>query len=234
METLKKLIIIPAYNERHNLASVILDIQRYAPTFDYIVINDCSTDDTRSLCETEGYRTVHLVQNLGIGGAVQTGYFFAKKYNYDIAVQFDGDGQHDARYLTKMAEKMIEEQADVVIGSRFIEKEGFQSTRLRQAGIHFLSGLIACIHKRKIFEVTSGLRMVNRRVIDDCCVYYPSDYPEPETLASLIRHHYRIIEVPVTMRTRQEGRSSITPVRSLYYMLKVSLAILVDAMKPKG
>lgn len=232
--SLKKLIIIPAYNEAANLDFVVKDIQTHASDFDYIIVNDCSTDRTKALCAEKKYRCIHLPQNLGIGGCVQTGYLYALRNNYDVAVQFDGDGQHDASYLRPMLAAMQEKQADMVIGSRFIEKKGFQSTQLRQLGIRFLSRLISLFNKKQIKDVTSGLRFVNRRIIADFCDYYPSDYPEPETLALCLRKNYHIIEYPLTMRQRQEGQSSITLTRSVYYMIKVSLAIIIDALKPKS
>lgn len=230
---LKKLIIIPAYNEEKNLDFVIADIQSNAPDFDYIIINDCSTDQTRALCDAKGYHCIHLSQNLGIGGCVQTGYLYALRNDYDIAVQFDGDGQHDASYLEPMLSAMQEESADMIIGSRFLIKQGFQSTQMRQIGIRFLSCLIAFFHKKRIKDVTSGLRMVDQGIIQDFCQYYPADYPEPETLALCLRKKYHIVEFPLTMRERQEGESSITLTRSVYYMVKVSLSIIIDALKPK-
>lgn len=229
---MKKLVIIPAYNEAENLETVVTDIQLHAPTFDYIIVNDCSIDHTRYLCEEKGYPVLHLPYNLGIGGAVQAGYLFAEKYDYDLAVQFDGDGQHDASYLDSLVDAQLESGADMIIGSRFIDKQGFQSTRMRKLGITFLSSLIALLCQRRIYDVTSGMRLVNRQVIQDFCTYYPSDYPEPETLALILRRGYKVMEIPVKMRARKRGRSSITPLRSIYYMVKVTLAIFIDALKP--
>lgn len=228
---MKKLIIIPAFNEEKNIDFVMNDICRCAPGFDYVIINDCSRDGMRSLCRRRGYNYIDLPVNLGIGGCVQAGYLYAQKHDYDIAVQFDGDGQHDAAYLEPMYQAMTEQNSDIIIGSRFLQRQGFQSSTMRRGGIRFLAWLIKVLNKKEIKDVTSGLRMVNRRVIDDFCRYYPNDYPEPETLALCLRKGYQADEFPVKMRERCEGRSSINMPRSVYYMIKVSLSILIDYFK---
>ncbi|MGB4437727.1 MAG: glycosyltransferase family 2 protein, partial [Sedimentibacter sp.] len=168
---------------------------------------------------------------LGIGASVQTGYIYALEKGYDIAVQFDGDGQHDAKYLNQMYDKMLETGSDMVIGSRYIIKEGFQSTALRRTGIMALSRLIKVLHKQEIKDVTSGFRMINKKVIEAFVHYYPYDYPEPETIAFCIRKNYKITEIPVMMRARNEGNSSINSFQSVYYMLKVGLSIIIDYFK---
>lgn len=165
--------------------------------------------------------------NLGIGGAVQTGYKYAKDKGYDIAVQIDGDGQHDIAYLEKMLPMLEDGEADVVIGSRFIDKEGFQSSFARRTGIKLLSWLIFICTGKMIKDVTSGYRAVNKRFIDIYARYYPMDYPEPEAIVSAVMHRGKIMECPVVMREREEGESSINFVKSVYYMIKVSLAIIV-------
>ncbi len=232
---MKKLIIIPAYNEEKNIDFVISDILDHAPEFDYVIVNDGSTDGTEELCKIRGYNVINLPINLGIGGCVQTGYIYAKKYNYDIAVQIDGDGQHSAKHLNEMYKLFVKDpDIDMVLGSRYIENEGFQSTGARRFGIKLLSNLIYLFNKKRIKDVTSGLRMVNRRLIDMFAKYYPSDYPEPETIALVLRRGCKIKETPVIMRERQSGKSSINPKDSIYYMLKVSLAICLDSIKPKG
>ncbi|MDD2494457.1 MAG: glycosyltransferase family 2 protein [Tissierellia bacterium] len=228
---MKKIVIIPAYNERNNLTGVINDLKINAPDFDYVIVNDGSTDDTLTLCSKHNLNVINLPVNLGIGASVQTGFIYALGNGYDIAVQFDGDGQHDAKYLHKMYDEMIKTNSDMVIGSRYIIKDGFQSTKLRRAGIRILSKLIKILHKQEIKDVTSGLRMINNKVMEAFVQYYPYDYPEPETIALCIRKKYKITEVPVTMRARNEGNSSINSIQSIYYMLKVSFSIIVDFFK---
>lgn len=197
------------------------------PQYDYLVVNDGSTDATRSICEQENFRYLDLSINMGIGGAVQAGYIYAYKNKYDIAVQMDGDGQHDAAYLEKLLEPIIADEADVAIGSRFLEKEGFQSSVSRRTGINILSGLIWITTGKRIKDVTSGYRAVNRRFIEIYSKDYPMDYPEPEAIVSAIMHLGRVCEVPVQMRAREGGISSITFKKSVYYMIKVTLAILL-------
>ena len=184
---MKKLIIIPAYNEQESIKKTVEDIIKNAPEFDYIVINDCSTDRTKEICETEKFNVVHLPVNLGIGGAVQTGYLYAARNGYDIAVQIDGDGQHDPKFLSKMAEFIEAEHADMVIGSRFINKEGFQSSGARRVGIKYFTMLIKLLTGAKITDPTSGLRMVNREIIEFFAEEYPKDYPEPESVVAILR-----------------------------------------------
>lgn len=184
---MKKLIIIPAYNEQESIKKTVEDIMEKAPHFDYIVINDCSTDKTKEICETEEFNVIHLPVNLGIGGAVQTGYLYAARNGYDIAVQVDGDGQHDPQFLSKMADYMEAEHADMVIGSRFIDKEGFQSSGARRVGIKYFTMLIKLLTGTKITDPTSGLRMVNREIIEFFAEEYPKDYPEPESVVAILR-----------------------------------------------
>lgn len=223
----KILIIIPAYNEADNIVHVVKTMMEQAPQYDYLVVNDGSTDRTLSICEQENFQYLDLSINMGIGGAVQAGYIYAYKNRYDIAVQMDGDGQHDVAYLEKLLEPIMANEADVVIGSRFLEKEGFQTSASRRAGINILSGLIRITTGRRVKDVTSGFRAVNRRFIEIYSKDYPMDYPEPEAIVSAIMHLGRVIEVPVQMRAREGGVSSITFKKSIYYMIKVTLAILI-------
>lgn len=202
-----------------------------APHFDYIVINDCSTDKTKEICETEEFNVIHLPVNLGIGGAVQTGYLYAARNGYDIAVQVDGDGQHDPQFLSKMADYMEAEHADMVIGSRFIDKEGFQSSGARRVGIKYFTMLIKLLTGTKITDPTSGLRMVNREIIEFFAEEYPKDYPEPESVVAILRRKKKVLEIPVIMRERSGGVSSISMKKSVYYMIKVSLAILIERIR---
>ena len=228
---MKKLIIIPAYNEQESIKKTVEDIMEKAPHFDYIVINDCSTDKTKEICETEEFNVIHLPVNLGIGGAVQTGYLYAARNGYDIAVQVDGDGQHDPQFLSKMADYMEAEHADMVIGSRFIDKEGFQSSGARRVGIKYFTMLIKFLTGTKITDPTSGLRMVNREIIELFAEEYPKDYPEPESVVAILRRKKKVLEIPVIMRERSGGVSSISMKKSVYYMIKVSLAILIERIR---
>lgn len=224
---MKVLIIIPAYNEAEGISKLIDNLKGNYSQFDYIIINDGSKDHTKSLCREKKYNVLNLPINLGIGGAVQTGYKYAYENEYDIAVQIDGDGQHNPVYLEKMIQTMAEENADVVIGSRFIKKEGFQSSKIRRMGIIFLSGLIKLCTGKKVYDVTSGYRVVNKKFIRIFAEDYPRDYPEPEAIVTAVMWRGKLVEVPVKMNERETGTSSINFKRSFYYMIKVTLAIIV-------
>lgn len=228
---MKKLIIIPAYNESECIKATIQDIMENAPDFDYVIINDCSTDNTKEICESNGFNIVNLPINLGIGGAVQTGYMYAVEYDYDLAVQVDGDGQHDPQFLREMADYLEHHDADMVIGSRFIEKEGFQSSFIRRVGIVYFTKLIKLCTGKTITDPTSGLRMAGRKVIKLFADCYPKDYPEPESTVAALNHGCKVEEIPVIMRERQGGVSSITMKRSIYYMVKVTLAIFIESLR---
>lgn len=228
---MKKLVIIPAYNEAGNIEKTIKDIKENAPGFDYVIINDCSGDNTLEICLENDLHVISLPVNLGIGGGVQTGYLYAFRNGYDIAVQFDGDGQHNAVYLEQMAEKLQKENLDMVIGSRYIDREGFQSSSLRRIGIRYFTILIRILTGKKITDPTSGMRMVNRRVIAEFSQDYPKDYPEPESVVTLLKRKMQVEEVPVLMNERKNGVSSISMKKSVYYMIKVSLAILMAVIR---
>lgn len=228
---MKKLVIIPAYNEERSIIATVHDIEENAKDFDYIIINDCSTDSTKRVCQENNLNCLDLPVNLGIGGAVQTGYMYAERNGYDIAVQFDGDGQHSARYLTKMAECIEKENQDMVIGSRFINNEGFQSSGIRRIGIRYFTGLIKFLTRKKITDPTSGMRMVNRKIICKFAQDYPKDYPEPESVVTILKEKYNVMEIPVIMNERTEGVSSISPLKSVYYMVKVSIAIFIARIR---
>lgn len=230
---MKKLIIIPAFNEAANLEKVISDIRKNVSDFDYIIVNDCSTDHTVQLCKENSYNILNLSTNLGIGGCVQAGYKYAREHGYDVAVQFDGDAQHNAKYIHDMYNYLMDKQLDMVIGSRFIEKTGFQSSTLRRVGIRFISTLIKILTRNDVTDPTSGFRIANKKVIDSLCDYYPADYPEPESIVSISRQGYKIGEIPVEMNEREHGESSINFAKSIYYMFKVSLAIVIDTLKEK-
>lgn len=224
---MRTLIIIPAYNEAESIEKVVDNIIQNFPQYDYIVVNDGSSDTTRDICRKRGYQYLNLSINLGIGGAVQTGYKYAKDKGYDVAVQIDGDGQHDIAYLEKMLPLLENDEADIVIGSRFLKKEGFQSSVARRVGIKILSMLIFLCTGCKVKDVTSGFRAVNKSFIDIYAKSYPTDYPEPEAIVSAVMYGGRIKEYPVIMHEREMGTSSINFIKSVYYMIKVTLAILV-------
>lgn len=224
---MKKLIIIPAYNESESIYNTIKDIEEHAPDFDYVIVNDCSTDHTREICIENKFNYIDIPINQGIGGAVQTGYLYARENGYDLAVQVDGDGQHDPVFLEEMAKVLEKEHADMVIGSRFIEKKGFQSSTTRRIGIKYFTSLIRVITGKKITDPTSGLRMVGKDVIALFSKSYPRDYPEPESVVDILCKGKKVIEIPVLMRERQGGVSSIRMGKSVYYMIKVSLAIIL-------
>ena len=228
---MKKLIIIPAYNESENILNTVKVIQEDAPDFDYVVINDCSKDNTLQLLVENHINYVNLPVNLGIGGAVQTGYKYALENNYDVAVQVDGDGQHDPKYLKVLVDALEKNDADMVIGSRFINNEGFQSTFMRRVGIVYFTKLIHLLTGKTITDPTSGFRMCNRKVIELFSKDYPRDYPEPESIVALLKRNMNVMEVPVQMKERQGGVSSINASKSVYYMIKVSLAILIENLR---
>lgn len=230
---MKKLAIIPAYNERGNILRTVRDVETNAPDFDYVIINDCSTDDTLAICRENDLHVISLPSNLGIGGCVQTGYLYARDNGYDIAVQFDGDGQHNATYLSAMTEKLVSENLDMVIGSRYIEKKGFQSSGLRQMGIRYFTWLIRRVTGQTITDPTSGMRICNRDVIEIYAEDYPRDYPEPESVTSILASGMKVSEIPVMMNERKEGVSSISVLNSVYYMVKVSIAVLIAGRKKR-
>ena len=231
---MKNLIIIPAFNEQECIKDTVEMIKRKAPDFDYVVINDHSTDNTLNILKQNQINYINLPANLGSGGAVQTGYLYAYENGYDTAVQVDADGQHDPKYLSMMLDTMKKENADMIIGSRFIENKGFQSTFARRIGITYFTKLIHMLTGTTITDPTSGLRMGNRKVIELFAKDYPRDYPEPESIVALLKRGMKIKEVPVMMRERQGGVSSINLKKSVYYMVKVTMAILIENHRQGG
>lgn len=223
----KVLIIIPAYNEADNIENVANNLIENFPQYDYIIVNDGSSDNTAGICAKNRYEVLNLPINMGIGGAVQTGYRYAKDKGYDMAVQIDGDGQHDVAFLEGMIRCVEEENADYVVGSRFVEKEGFQSSQLRRIGIKFLSALGWILTGVRVKDITSGFRLVNKRFIQIFSEDYPADYPEPEAMVIAAVHGAKIREYPVVMKERENGTSSITLKKSVYYMFKMTIAMLI-------
>jgi len=228
----KILIIIPAFNEEKNIQIVIDEIHASLPNCDILVINDRSTDNTSVVAKNTGKaKVIDLPCNLGIGGAVQTGFIYAEKNNYDYAVQVDGDGQHIAEEVNILINKMKESNCDMVIGSRFLDKQSFRTTRIRRAGIKIFSMLYKLLIRRKITDGTSGFRAYNKRSISFLAMHYPDDYPEPEAIIMLKKNGFEICEVGVKMRERIHGKSSITPMKSLYYMVKVILSMIFSYVR---
>ena len=228
-------VIVPAYNEEENIASVITSLRDYDPSWHVAVIDDGSIDQTAAKALATGHATVlSLPCNLGIGGGVQTGFKFAKRQDFDIAIQFDGDGQHIASEIPKLVAPILADEADVVIGSRFVSRaqDGFKSTRARRMGIKVFEILNTLLIGQRITDSTSGFRAYNRRAISVLSRYYPVDFPEPEAIILLGRNRFRIREVPVLMQERQGGQSSISGFKSFYYMVKVVLSILVASIRP--
>ncbi|ASA24430.1 glycosyltransferase family 2 protein [Paenibacillus donghaensis] len=232
MNNKKILLIIPAYNEEENILDTLNSIKSVKiPNSEILVVNDCSLDDTGWICKDAGVSVIDLPCNLGIGGAVQTGYKYAQNFGFDIAIQVDGDGQHKPEYIFDLIEPLLNNEADLVIGSRYIKKEGFQSSLMRRIGINYFSRLLLLLTNQVITDPTSGFRACNKNVIDLFSKRYPTDYPEPESIMYLKRTGFRLREVSVVMQARKGGQSSITKFKSVYYMLKVSLAIIIDRMR---
>lgn len=233
---MKVLLIIPAYNEEENILRVCKEIEEYSKEIDYVVINDGSKDNTLKILEENNLNHINLIQNLGIGGAVQTGYKYAYQNGYDIAIQFDGDGQHDINYVPNICEKIIHGQADMVIGTRYLDKSEskFQSTFMRRFGSNIISFFIKLCTKKKITDPTSGFRAVNKKIICEFAHDYPKEYPEPESTVCMLRKGYLVEEVPVSMKERIGGTSSIRFLKTADYMIKVVFAIIIDSINIKG
>lgn len=229
----KVLVIIPAYNEANNIKNTVQTLLDEKIEVDYLVINDCSRDHTLDILRKNRYSHINLPINLGIGGGMQTGYKYALRNDYDIAIQMDGDGQHVSGYIKDLLDPIINEEANLTIGSRFLNKEGFQSTRMRRLGIVFLSGLIHLCCGVKVKDVTSGFRAADKKTIKLFAQNYAQDYPEPESLVSCVSAGIHILEVPVMMKERNSGKSSITSLKSIYYMIKVSAAIILRREESK-
>lgn len=225
------LIIVPAYNEEESLPGVIRDLRENMPSADVLVINDGSRDATSRTARDLGVKVVDLPFNLGIGGAVQAGYRYAQRNDYDVAVQFDGDGQHLAGEIPKLIGPLSEGKADLVIGSRFLIQGGYRAPIFRKLGIGIFSLVLSRILGMAMTDCTSGFRAANRRVISFFASTYPDDYPEVESLVLLHKVRLSMTETAVAMRGRTGGKSSITPLRSVYYMTKVLMAIFIDLMK---
>jgi len=222
------LIIIPAYNEAASLAHVIDSIRASAPWADIAVVNDGSRDATPRIARAKSVILLNLPYNLGIGGAVQTGYKFAAEFGYDIAVQVDGDGQHPAEEIPKLIDAIRDDEADMIIGSRYIENAREEQSLSRGLGKWILATAISLLAGQRMTDISSGFRAANRNVIHLLAHMYPRDYPEPESVALLLHERFRIKEVPVRMKQRYAGESSITLLNGVYYVIKVMLATIID------
>jgi glycosyltransferase involved in cell wall biosynthesis len=230
---IRVLAVVPAFNEAGAIGGVVRDLRRLRPAPDVAVIDDGSSDATAAEAEAAGAVVIRLPFNLGIGGAVQTGFLYAERNGYDAAVQVDGDGQHVAAEIPALLSAMEKTGADVVIGSRFAGSRTFEPSAARRAGIRVFALVNSLVLGQRITDNTSGFRAYNRRAIRFCAADYPQDYPEPESVIWLGRNGFRLGEIAVRMRERSHGRSSISGPRSVYYMLKVLLAIFVDCFKER-
>jgi len=224
------LAIVPALNEVENIGQVVQNLKNTSPWLDVLVIDDGSTDQTAEAARAQGAKVISLPVNLGIGGAVQTGFLYAVKNHYDVALQVDGDGQHRAEEIKKLVDPVLLGEADVTIGSRFLAKTSYKSAWPRRLGIYFLSKTIQSVVRKTYTDPTSGFRAYNQKALQVVSTHYSTDYPEPDSIVTLVKNRLRVIEISVEMDVRLSGSSSITPFKSGYYMFKVSLAIILNSM----
>jgi glycosyltransferase involved in cell wall biosynthesis len=228
---LRRVAIVPALNEEATIGGVLDELRAFDPGLDIVVIDDGSGDRTAAVAEAKGAHVVRLPFNLGIGGAVQTGFRFAADHGYDLAVRVDGDGQHDPSELARIIRPLLEDEADIAVGSRFAADGGYRSSRSRRIGIRILAWTVSRIVGQRVTDTTSGFQALNRKALALFAADYPHDYPEVEGMVMTIRHRLRLQEVPVRMREREHGRSSITALRSIYYMAKVLVALFVGLFR---
>jgi glycosyltransferase involved in cell wall biosynthesis len=228
---LRRIAIVPARNEEAAVGGVIAELRDFDPELEVVVIDDGSGDRTAAVAEGEGARVVRLPFNLGIGGAVQTGFRYALEHGFDLAVRLDGDGQHDPEELPKLLEPVLAGRADIAVGSRFAGAGDYKPPLMRRLGIRFYARVVSLLVRQKVTDTTSGFQAVNRRGIALFASDYPHDYPEVEAVVLVHKHRLRLEEVPVRMRERAGGRSSITAAHSVYYMAKVSLALFVGLFR---
>lgn len=232
----RRLVIVPAYNEVGSIAQVVRALHAHLPDYDVLVVDDGSTDGTARAVPATAH-VVSLPFNQGIGGAMQTGYRFAEMHGYDVAVQVDGDGQHPADQVQRLVEALEREGADVVVGSRFLDSRTYRPPPTRMVGIHILRLLLRLLTGRAVTDCTSGFRAVGRRAISAFAHWYPEDYPEPEVILLLYRAGYRVCEVPIEMQARVAGTTSIPLSAGVFYVLKVSVALVLDLFRdpwPRG
>lgn len=232
LRALRRVAIVPAFNEEASIAGVVSELLAYDPGLRVVVVDDGSTDRTAEVARAAGAKVISLPFNLGIGGAVQTGFRYAWEQGFDVAVRADGDGQHDPAELPKLLEPILRHEADLVVGSRFAgSTSGYRGSILRRVGIQIFAHVVSLIARQRVTDTTSGFRAANRRAIRLFAADYPHDYPEVEATVLVHRHKLTMVEVPVAMRTRASGRSSINAFRSVYYMVKVMLALFVGLFR---
>lgn len=228
---LRRIAIVPAFNEEGNVGRVIDELLAFDPGLEIVVISDGSTDGTAAVAAEHGAHVIRLPFNLGIGGAVQTGFRYAWEEGYELVVRVDGDGQHDPAQLAQVVEPVLAGEADIVVGSRFAGDSAYRSSATRRIGIRVLAWVVSAIARQRVTDTTSGFQALNRRAIRLFAADYPHDYPEVEGMVMVIRHRLRLSEVPVSMRAREHGRSSIGALASVYYMAKVLLALFVGLFR---
>ncbi|HEY0416546.1 MAG TPA: glycosyltransferase family 2 protein [Gaiellaceae bacterium] len=231
MSAERRIAIVPAYNEEQAIGRVVAELRAFDPLLDIVVVSDGSVDRTAENAEAAGARVLRLPFNLGIGGAVQTGFRYAWERGYDLAVRCDGDGQHVPAELPKVIGPVVAGEADIAVGSRFAAGDGYRSSATRRVGIRLLATVVSAIARQRVTDTTSGFQALNRRALGLFAADYPHDYPEVEGMVMTIKHRLRLVEVPVQMREREHGRSSITAARSVYYMAKVLTALFIGLFR---
>jgi glycosyltransferase involved in cell wall biosynthesis len=228
---LKCIAVVPAFNEEQNIGRVLDELRAFDPALEVVVISDGSVDRTAEVAAEHGAHVIRLPFNLGIGGAVQTGFRYAWENGYELVVRCDGDGQHDPTELPKVLEPVIAGKADIAVGSRFTGAAGYRSSATRRIGIRLLAAVVSMIARQRVTDTTSGFQALNRKALGLFASDYPHDYPEVESIVMTVKHRLRLLEVPVAMREREHGTSSITAIRSVYYMAKVLLALFVGLFR---
>jgi glycosyltransferase involved in cell wall biosynthesis len=223
--------IVPAFNEAGNIARVVQELHEFDPGLDVVVVSDGSVDGTADVAAAAGAIVLRLPFNLGIGGAVQTGFRYVWENGYALAVRCDGDGQHIPAELPKVIAPVLAGDADIAVGSRFVGSDGYRSSATRRIGIRVLALVVSAIARQRVTDTTSGFQALNRRALGLFAADYPHDYPEVEGMVMTIKHRLRLVEVPVRMREREHGRSSITALRSVYYMARVLTALFVGLFR---